>query len=99
MPKGATIAIGQLDKADILSTAEGALKVAGGEIVFAYSCMSRYLVLGADNNAEAEKVIAAAGGVPYIFACSAGEICPLPDESGRLKNYFHNYAIIFCKLG
>jgi len=63
-----------------------------------YSCMSRYLAMGANNYAEAEKVSGIAEGSSYIFACSAGEICPLPDEQGKLINIFHNYTIIFCKL-
>jgi hypothetical protein len=100
MPEGSTIAIGRIDMADVLQTTEKALGsfTGDGGTILSYSCMSRYLVLGADSNAEAEKVIKVAGGVPYIFACSGGEICPLPEENGALVNCFHNYTIVFCKL-
>jgi len=61
--------------------------------------MARYLILGADTTAEAEKVIEAAGNTQYLFAYSGGEICPLPDENGTLKNMYHNYTVVFCRLG
>jgi hypothetical protein len=101
MPLGATLALGRLDADDVLSTTEKSLKsfLEKDVTLLVYSCMSRYLALGANNNAEAEKVSEILGDRPYLLAASAGEICPLLNEEGRLKNYFHNFSIIFCKLG
>jgi hypothetical protein len=100
MPVGATLAIGRVDMSDVLSTTEKVLKqlVEKDCLLLSYSCMARYLALGLDNFAEAEKMGELSGDMQYLFACSGGEICPLPDASGKLKNYFHNYTNVFCKL-
>ena len=60
--------------------------------------MARYLALGGNNLAEAEKTVEVAGDTSYLFACSGGEICPLPDADGRLKNFYHNYTAVFCRI-
>jgi len=85
---------------DVLSTTEKTLSSLAEKdsTVLIYSCMGRYLALGADNNAEAGKVGEICGDSPYLFAYSGGEVCPMPDEEGKLKNIFHNYTIVFCKL-
>jgi hypothetical protein len=100
MPEGATLTIGRVDKEDVLQTTENAIKSLPDKdsIVLSYSCMARYLVLGADNTAEAEKMRAGFGDASYLFAYSGGEICPLPDADGRLKNFYHNYTNAFCKM-
>jgi hypothetical protein len=99
-PVGATVAIGRIDMDDVLYTTEQSLKalVEEGKFIFNYSCMARYLALGANINAEAERVMEVAGDTPYMYSCSAGEICPLIDEKGNYRNFFHNYSIVFCKL-
>ena len=100
MPMGSTLAIGRIDMGDVLSTTEKTLSSLAEKdsTVLIYSCMGRYLALGADNNAEAGKVGEICGDSPYLFAYSGGEVCPMPDEEGKLKNIFHNYTIVFCKL-
>ena len=102
MPTGTTLAIGRIDMNDVLSTTEKTLapfiENDKDSFVLGYSCMSRYLSLGANSTAEAEKVAEITGGLPYHFACSGGEICPHPDKDGRLRNFFHNHTIVFCKL-
>ena len=101
MQEGATLALGRVDMNDVFVTTEEALKplLEKDSLILSYSCIARYLVLGTDINAEAEKVRGAADGIaPYLFTCSGGEICPIPDGEGNLKNYFHNYTNVFCKL-
>jgi len=100
MPVGATLAIGRIDMNDVLYTTEKVLKpfVEKDTAVISFSCMARYLALGADNYAEAQMVNDICGDLPHLLACSGGEICPLPDEHGGLKNFVHNHTIIFCKL-
>ncbi|MDR1070681.1 MAG: FIST C-terminal domain-containing protein [Gracilibacteraceae bacterium] len=100
MPVGATLTIGRVDRNDVLRTTENTVKPLADQegVVLSYSCIARYLVLGADNAAEAEKVRAAVGEAPYLFACSGGEICPLLAADGRLKNFYHNYTNVFCKM-
>jgi len=100
MPVDATLSIGRLDMDDVLSTTGNTLMPLLEEegAVIGYSCIARYLVLGTHTTAEAGRIIEIAGDAPYLFACSAGEICPLPDAGGKLKNYYHNYTIAFCRL-
>ncbi|MCL2126104.1 MAG: FIST C-terminal domain-containing protein [Oscillospiraceae bacterium] len=100
MPEGATLAIGRVDFEDVLSTTESSLRPLADKdsLVLSYSCMARYLSLGADYSAEAEMMRETAGGAPYHFACSGGEICPLPDADGKLRNFYHNYTNVFCKI-
>ncbi|MCL2389966.1 MAG: FIST C-terminal domain-containing protein [Endomicrobia bacterium] len=100
MPVGATLAIGRIVPEDVLNTTEESLKplVDKDSVVLSYSCMARYHALGTDYAAEAKKVSELAGDMRYMFACSGGEICPLPDASGKLKNFYHNYTNVFCRL-
>ena len=100
MPVGATLAIGGVDMKDVLYTAEKTLIpfVEKDSVLFSYSCIARYFALSANYTAEAEKVREITGESQYLYACSGGEICPLPDAEGKLKNFFHNYTNVFCKL-
>jgi len=100
MPVNATLSIGRVDMTDVLQTTEETLSpLADGEsAILSYSCIARYLVLGTRTTAEADKIIEISKDAPYLFACSGGEICPLPDASGKLRNFYHNYTITFCKL-
>ncbi|MCL2064237.1 MAG: FIST C-terminal domain-containing protein [Candidatus Cloacimonetes bacterium] len=101
MPVGATLAIGRVDVADVLSTSETSLKplLKEDSVLISYSCIARYLVLQTNSSAEAEKIQNVVDGKNnYIFTISGGEICPLVDSEGVLKNYFHNYTNVFCRL-
>ena len=100
MPVGATIAVGRIIKDDVLQTTEKIVKYVDSKdgVILSYSCMARYLALGAEIEAEAEKVRETTGGEHYMFAISGGEICPLPDANGRLINIFHNYTNVLCRL-
>ncbi|MCL2498436.1 MAG: FIST C-terminal domain-containing protein [Symbiobacteriaceae bacterium] len=101
MPLGATIGLGYISSEDVLSTTESTLQKFndGNSTMLCYSCMARYFVLGMDNTAEAEKVYQIMGDTPYLFSSSGGEICPLPDASNSLHNIYHNFTIVFCRLG
>jgi hypothetical protein len=100
MQVNATLSIGHIDMDDVLQTTENTLKtlVQDDSVILGYSCMARYLVLGTHNTAEAEKVSDVLKDIPYLFACSGGEICPLPDANGKLRNFYHNYTIALCRL-
>ena len=100
MPVGATLAVGRIAMNDVLDTTQTAIKQFDTKngVLLSYSCMARYLVLGADSEAEALRVNELTGGTGYMYSVSGGEICPLPDADGKLKNFFHNYTNVFCKL-
>jgi len=100
MPVNKTLTLARIDRDDVTDTTESILKplITKDSGLLSYSCLARYLALGINNRAEAEKVIDIAGDSPFIFAYTGGEICPLPDADGKLKNYFHNYTNVFCLL-
>lgn len=100
MPVNATLALGRIDKEDVLQTTKDAFTALTEKdgVVLSYSCVARYFVLGADNTAEAKIMKETSEDTNYLFASSGGEICPLQDAKGKLKNCFHNYTIVFCKL-
>ena len=100
IPENKPITIARINGEDVLHTTEQALRplVSEDAVVLSYSCLARYLVLGVNNKAEAEKIREVAGNTHYLFACSSGEICPLPDADGKLRNFYHNYTNVFCRL-
>jgi hypothetical protein len=100
MPVGATIAIGRVKADDVLSTITNALThfVEKDCVIISYSCMARFIALGMNHTAEADKMSELTGSTNYLFSCSGGEICPLPDVNGKLENYFHNFTNVFCKI-
>ena len=100
MPVNKALTIARINREDVLHTAEQALRplVADNSVILSYSCLARYLVLGVANKAEAEKVREVAGKTNYLFAYSSGEICPLPGSDGKLRNFYHNYTNVFCRL-
>ena len=101
MPTGATLGIGHVDTNDVLNTTSKTVRtvIEKGSVVLCYSCIARYLVLGADSTAEVEKIIEAVGNdTEYHFTYSGGEICPMSDSNGNLKNVYHNFTIVFCRL-
>jgi hypothetical protein len=100
MPINATLGIGHVDMNDVLETTDTTLRtlVKKDSVILCYSCIARHLVLGMNDTAEAEKVIELTGGTGYQFAYTGGEICPLPIAGGGLKNVYHNFTIVFCRL-
>jgi len=101
MPEGSSVSFGRIDGFAVINTTEKALKplLDKDHFILSYSCMARYLAMGVNSLAEAEKVKEIVGNGKYMYACSAGEICPLPDKWGNLKNVFHNYTNVFCRIG
>jgi len=100
MPENATLAIGNIDGTDIVNTSESAIKplLDKDSFILSYSCAGRYFILGANSTAEAEKISELAEDTQYMFACSGGEICPLPNSEGKLKNYYHNFTNVICRF-
>jgi hypothetical protein len=101
MPEGATLYLGVFDKRDVVLTSRGtleealaALPDASGALI--YSCVSRYMTLGADSDAELKIARELLGDkLPMMMAYSGGEICPTPGAAG-LVNRFHNNAFVLC---
>jgi hypothetical protein len=62
-------------------------------------CVTRYIVLHPNSDAEIKKVIEKVGDkIPYWLAYSGGEICPVRGKDGKLRNRLHNYTFSACVL-
>jgi len=99
MPEGTRFSIGTWDKEDVINTMVRTVRsiLSEGNIgtLLLYSCLARSLALGMDILAEAEKMNEVIGDkVPYIFAYSGGELCPVGNTANA--NSFHNNTIVVC---
>lgn len=102
MPIGTTLMVGDIDLADVVyttgETVKQILQVPEPSCILIFSCLTRYLVLGADPTAEMEQVRSSLHDTVYQFCYSGGEICPVYNEHGRLVNRFHNCTLVACVL-
>jgi len=102
MPEGSTLYIGVFDKDDVLLTTRGAVEAAlaakqnaSGMLIF--SCVSRFMSLGADVHDELSLIKTLAGArLPFMMAYSGGEICPTAVRGTNAVNRFHNDSLIIC---
>ena len=101
-PVGASISIGEITPEGILASAdEGITRIlesgkTNGALFL--PCVTRYVMLTPDHNSElvlAEERMGKSQ-IPYMVGYSGGEICPVRDESGNLRNCFHNYTFSAC---
>jgi hypothetical protein len=102
-PAGSVIYIGSPDSGEVINTAKNitaVVKEIKGEAALIFSCFSRSVIL-ANPRDEMEAIQEELGdsALPYVFAYSGGEICPVCSEKGGLANQYHNYSIIACVLG
>ena len=106
---GAKITFAFLDGEKTLVSAEklfAEISEANERGVIAYSCAARSWSLGTQQFSEYEKIADCVNKcsqknnlpVEYSISCSAGEICPVWDENGKLVNTFHNYTLISCSF-
>ncbi|MDR1705058.1 MAG: hypothetical protein LBS19_10310 [Clostridiales bacterium] len=100
MPLNASLGVGRINAGDVLGTTEAAMRpfADGRGVIIGYSCLARYFALGSNSNAEANTVVDVGKDARYHFAVSGGEVCPIPDREGKLRNFFHNYTTVFCRL-
>ncbi|MDR3348061.1 MAG: FIST C-terminal domain-containing protein [Acidaminococcales bacterium] len=104
MPVGAILSIAIMDANDVVSSAENtlqeALAKAKGKSLLIYSCAARSFVLGAEGDAEMEKIAQCMAGAPTVYQASysGGEICPVFDKEGKMFNRFNNNVLIICIL-
>lgn len=100
MPEGAALYFGVLEKDDVLLTTRKIMEetvkdAAGASGMLIYSCVSRFMSLGAGTGAELEAVRGGAGALPFMAAYSGGEICPT-QTGATAVNRFHNNSFIAC---
>jgi hypothetical protein len=98
MPEGATISVGRLEGEEITDSAKklfgevASLPDLKGALFF--SCLSKQLNLCWDELGEIRILEEAMRdrNIPWLFAYSGGEICPVPDKEGRLTNSHLNLS-------
>jgi hypothetical protein len=105
MTKGALVAVGEITMDGILETADEGmnrmLECGRRSGVLILPCVTRYIMLLPDHNGELELIaIKLKNGevMPYMTGYSGGEICPVRDESGILRNRFHGFTFSACVL-
>ena len=103
MPEGCHLFVTSMSREEVLETAGNVIDCIlksydeSVDVLIAFSCSTRYLSLGGDNNAEYRAVERAIGGkVPSIIALSGGEICPYVASDGTIRNRFHNHTLTVC---
>jgi hypothetical protein len=100
--EGASITVGQITNESIMETAgeslARALECGKKDGALFLPCITRYVMLAPNRNAELELIAEKMGGMPYMVGYSGGEICPVRDESGVLRNRFHNFTFSACVL-
>lgn len=98
LPVGTKLVLSQIDVEGILETARtGVDKILVSKNkngVFMCPCVTRYIMQAPDQDGEMRLVteMLAGKGLPYVLSYSGGEICPVKDDSGKLRNRFHNYS-------
>ena len=103
MTKGASLAIGEITSGGIIATANEAMSrvMASGKRngVMFLPCITRYIMLTPNHTDEISIVVNKMENgtiMPFHLAYSGGEICPVKDNNGVLRNQFHNYTFIAC---
>jgi hypothetical protein len=105
MPVGASLTLGSISAEEILKTTGETLKLAlaigesngnkNGMLIF--SCVGRFFVQGFDTAAEMKKVRDVVGNkLPFHFAYSGTELCPVYGNDRAIYNRSHNDTIIIC---
>lgn len=104
IPVGATLFVGSIDSSEVMNTTETklteALEDENHSCFMMYSCIGRYFALGYTPEREIEKVreLFDDTGIPYHFAYSGGELCPVYAQDGTsvTMNRSHNDTLIIC---
>lgn len=104
IPVGATLSVGSINATEVINTSEAKLlemlKAENHEFILIYSCIGRYFSLGYDPGSEIGKIKEHLDetGIPYFFAYSGCEICPVyPQDGGaQTTNRSHNDTLVIC---
>ncbi|MDR1546209.1 MAG: FIST C-terminal domain-containing protein [Deltaproteobacteria bacterium] len=102
VPPNATLGLGGFDVLDVIDDMRGLIrniKRESFDFCLIFSCVTRNRALGLSYLREIHELETALGDkLPYCFAYSGGELCPVLDGDGRQRNAFHNLALVGCLL-
>jgi hypothetical protein len=105
MPVGASLTVGSINAEEVLNSTGETLKLAlaigesngskHGMLIF--SCVGRFFAQGFDTAAEMKKVKEVLGNkLPFHFAYSGTELCPVYGSDKAVYNRSHNDTIVIC---
>ena len=103
MTEGAAVAVGEITADSVMASAREALDRAlacgkrNGMLVL--PCVSRYVTLSPNHEDELTLVGGKLGLgeiMPYMVGYAGGEMCPVRDMNGVLRNRFHNFTFSVC---
>ncbi|MDR1368022.1 MAG: FIST C-terminal domain-containing protein [Candidatus Accumulibacter sp.] len=106
VPRGARVCFSEID-ADFVVQSSGKIVAqalsdtadVNPRSALIVSCMSRRWVLGERADLEMKEIGKSLdSSLPYQFAYSGGEICPVRNREGQWVNRFHNFSMIVCVL-
>ena len=102
MPVGTPFSIGSLAADSILESCENGLQevlsLPDRQVTLLLPCIDRYIMLAPNQDSECKLVVKKLDNseLPFALGYSGGEICPVPDANGKLRNRFHNYTFCAC---
>jgi hypothetical protein len=102
IPEGASIAVGIINKEEVLTISSALLQRAKarppetGKSLLIFSCVGRYFAQGFNTTAEMDKTREILGDSPFHFCYSGTELCPVTGKNGKTANRSHNDTIIIC---
>jgi hypothetical protein len=105
MPVGASLTVGSINAEEVVKTTGETLKIAlaigenngnkNGVLIF--SCVGRFFAQGFNPAAEMKKARDVLGDkLPFHFAYSGTELCPVYGNNGAIFNRSHNDTIVIC---
>ena len=100
MPENSTLAVGSLEKSDIIRLTNEALDsiLASGKSsgLLLFPCVSHFWALEDTPFALIQDKIGKA--IPYHVFYSGGEICPVYRPDKGIRNRFHSFTCIACSF-
>jgi hypothetical protein len=101
MPEGAAFFCGEIDKESVMESAGDAVAQILGlnkkNGLLLLPCVTRYIMLTPEQDEEMRLVCEKIGGnIPFVYALSGGELCPVRDRNGKWRNRHHNFTFSAC---
>ncbi|MCL2189204.1 MAG: FIST C-terminal domain-containing protein [Defluviitaleaceae bacterium] len=101
-PEGAAISVGNIDTNTIVeSCTQGLAEVIKEKrAAIVMPCASRSILMAPDQEGEMRLIREKLNesGIPFLMGYSNGEISPVLDTEGKLRNHFHNFTFCACVL-
>ena len=102
-PAGALISLGSIDYAHVLDMTEEVVRSAmnsgkKGPVII-HPCASHLLLMGVGVQEQKDNIRRFINlDFNYAVGYSGGEICPVYDSNGMIKNRLHSYTFVLCIL-